>query len=159
RGAAPRYWFCAILVSLQISGGRGAPKEFPGLAPGKRVYGPLRLLDVKPPCSNLAGTFGFPAVFLSATCHVGTPRAQISFLVPVDRSKRMLVTRSVAGLGHTESRRESTAMNARKHERRPLPDGARYSVTAAAQRPAQCLAPAKSWSKPRNTASSPCCGP
>src|SRR5262249_61744951 len=112
RGAAPRYWFCAILASLQISGGRGAPKEFPGLAPGKRVYGPLRLLDVKPPCSNLAGYLVVPAIFFSKGRRVGTPRAQTSFLVPVDRSKRMLVTGSVAGLGHTESRCESAAMNA-----------------------------------------------
>jgi hypothetical protein len=35
------------------------PNKFPGLAPGKRVYGSLRLLDVKPPCSNLAGAFGY----------------------------------------------------------------------------------------------------
>src|SRR5262245_32374564 len=38
--------------------GAVAPNEFPGLAPGKRVFGPLRLLDVKPPCSNLAGPSG-----------------------------------------------------------------------------------------------------
>jgi len=42
--------------------GRETSIEFPGLAPGKRVYGPLRLLDVKPPCSNLAGT-SVPANF------------------------------------------------------------------------------------------------
>ena len=42
--------------SRQVFAGRGYLQEFPGLAPGKRVYGPLRLLDVKPPCSNLAGT-------------------------------------------------------------------------------------------------------
>jgi hypothetical protein len=35
---------------------------FPGLVPGKRVCGPLRLPDVKPPCSNLAGTL-VPAIF------------------------------------------------------------------------------------------------
>ena len=38
------------------------PNEFPGLVPGKRVFGSLRLLDVKPPCSNLAGT-SVPANF------------------------------------------------------------------------------------------------
>src|SRR4051794_20193752 len=32
--------------------------RFPGLVPGKRVCGPLRLPDVKPPCSNLAGAIG-----------------------------------------------------------------------------------------------------
>src|SRR5271169_1965070 len=31
-------------------------RRFPGLVPGKRVCGPSRLPDVKPPCSNLAGT-------------------------------------------------------------------------------------------------------
>src|SRR5204863_4654929 len=36
--------------------------RFPGLVPGKRVCGPLRLPDVKPPCSNLAGTL-VPAIF------------------------------------------------------------------------------------------------
>jgi hypothetical protein len=39
-------------------------RRFPGLVPGKRVYGPLRLPDVKPPCSNLAGTL-VPAIFFS----------------------------------------------------------------------------------------------
>src|SRR5262249_43825698 len=37
--------------------------KFSGLVPGKRVCGPSRLPDVKPPCSNLAGTL-FPAIFL-----------------------------------------------------------------------------------------------
>ena len=52
-------------TSLQISGVRGTPIEFPGLAPGKRVYGPLRLLDVKPPCSNLAEALCFGHFLLS----------------------------------------------------------------------------------------------
>jgi hypothetical protein len=45
--------------------GRETSIEFPGLAPGKRVYGSLRLLDVKPPCSNLAGAL-VPANFFFA---------------------------------------------------------------------------------------------
>src|SRR5437764_1130867 len=58
RARTPRYSVSRDTASLQVSGGRGAPNQFPGLAPGKRVYGPLRLLDVKPPCSNLAGPSG-----------------------------------------------------------------------------------------------------
>jgi hypothetical protein len=47
-------------VTRSIDRGR-----FPGLVPGKRVCGPLRLPDVKPPCSNLAGTL-VPAIFFSS---------------------------------------------------------------------------------------------
>jgi hypothetical protein len=47
--------------------GAAAPNEFPGLAPGKRVFGSLRLLDVKPPCSNLAGSFGYRPIFFRET--------------------------------------------------------------------------------------------
>jgi hypothetical protein len=54
--SATRYCIAADFRGLNTS------IEFPGLAPGKRVYGPLRLLDVKPPCSNLAGT-SVPANF------------------------------------------------------------------------------------------------
>src|ERR1700739_3114979 len=49
--------------------------RFPGLVPGKRVCGPLRLPDVKPPCSNLAGT-SVPANFF---CTPATkPRSDFS---------------------------------------------------------------------------------
>jgi hypothetical protein len=47
---------------------RLSPSRFPGLAPGKRVCGPSRLPDVKPPCSNLAGTL-VPASFLCRKLH------------------------------------------------------------------------------------------
>src|SRR5947207_12776281 len=59
RARTPRYSVSRDTASLQVSGGWGAPNQFPGLAPGKRVYGPLRLLDVKPPCSNLAEALCF----------------------------------------------------------------------------------------------------
>src|SRR6516225_11466311 len=47
-----------------VSVGAWCRCRFPGLVPGKRVCGPSRLPDVKPPCSNLAGTL-VPANFLS----------------------------------------------------------------------------------------------
>src|SRR5438067_4935546 len=65
RARTPRYSVSRDTASLQVSGGRGAPNQFPGLAPGKRVYGPLRLLDVKPPCSNLADALCFGQFLLS----------------------------------------------------------------------------------------------
>src|SRR5690242_2751371 len=70
-------------------------RRFPGLVPGKRVYGPLRLPDVKPPCSNLAGTL-VPAIFFwnpiaiirrlleSGHCQVENASDQASHEGPVD---------------------------------------------------------------------------
>src|SRR5215471_10639734 len=61
---------------------------FPGLVPGKRVRGPLRLPDVKPPCSNLAGTMFRPIFF---------PRAMIGPLVDGDRQQVKETSDGTAG--------------------------------------------------------------
>ena len=59
------FWLVSPPLKAHLPGARqlpprifavGSRKEFPGLVLGKRVFGSLRLLDVKPPCSNLAGT-------------------------------------------------------------------------------------------------------
>ena len=49
-------------TSHEVFGGF-PPIRVPGICPGKRVFGPLRLPDVKPPCSNLAPASPGPFFF------------------------------------------------------------------------------------------------
>src|SRR6516164_5919593 len=67
----PHVQTCVVTHTVFV--GIGCRCEFPGLAPGKRVCGPSRLPDVKPPCSNLAGTL-VPATFFSGQPAPGSLR-------------------------------------------------------------------------------------